>query len=232
MTEQAASEGGLNWALPTEGRFRYEYTHHRIVTTAVGLTKTEGVGDRLAEFIFAVESPGDSVRVTMTNIRDTGHSSDTRIEGPVNQKVYPVVVFNRSGRILESSSPETFPLTFSPELTGLTQGSPRKSDFKASFKSGFGRCVAQGTVTTAWESTEALNGSLCAVIVTTFDLQSVPGERFWSPEPPWFRGRTVAHFDLEVGRLALLASSSQLEQTIGWKRLHQNLQMSVRYLDG
>ncbi len=233
MAEPMTSEGGLSWALPAGKRFVYEYTHHRVVTTGAGFTKTEGgVADRRAEFVLAVESPGETVRVTMTNIHDTGHCSDTRVDRPVNQKVYPVVVFDRNGRILENSSPPTFPLTFSPELAGLTQGARRSVDFSAPFKSGFGRCTVQGTVTTSWESTEVLNGSLCAVIVTTFDLQNVPGGSFWSPEPPWFRGRTVVHFDLEVGRLALLASTSQLEQTIGWKRLHQDLQMTVRYLNG
>lgn len=232
MTEPTSNDGSLAWVLPAGSRHVYEYTHHRVVTSGAGFTKVEGVADRRAEFVLAVESPGETVRVTMTNIHDSGHSSDLPVERLANAEVYPVVVFDRNGRILENSSPPTFPLTFSPELAGLSQGGRRSADFSAPLKSGFGRCTAQGTVITAWEDTEVLDGSLCAVVVTTFDLQSVPGGRFWSPDPPRFRGQTIVHFDLEAGRLALLTSSSQLEQTLGWKRIRQDLHMTVRYLSG
>lgn len=233
MTESRISEVGLVWALPARSRFVYEYTHHRVVTTGPG-KKCEGVADRLADLVVTVDSQGATGRVTLTNIDDTGTCSDSdeRIERPTDRNVYPVIVFDRTGRILENASPPTFPLTFSPELAGLTQGSTRSFDFEAPFKSGFGRCTACGTVTTCWKSTEIVEESRCAILVTTFDLQSVPGGYPWSPGPPRFRGRTIVHFDLDAGRLALLASTSQLEQTIGWQRTHQDLEMTFRFVSG
>ena len=231
MTDSTPAKGALKWALPPAGgAFVYEYTHHRVVAGGGGLRKDEAVADRRAELIFTPEPSGEAVRVVLTNIDDTGCIDGERVELPPDRKSYPIVVFDQSGRILENLSPPTFPLAFSPELEGLTQGSSRRSDFSAPFKSGFGRALAQGTVCTTWESTEPVDGSLCAVLVTTFDLQSVPGGYPWSPDPPRFRGRTVAHFDLEVGRLALLESTSETEQTIGWKRIRQELRMTFRYL--
>lgn len=231
MKEPGTSSGGLSWALPDGKRLLYEYTHHRTVTSH-GLVKSQGSGNRRADLVIEVEEPGAKARVTLTNIDDTGDCEDTHIEVPRNLSVYPAVVFDQAGRILENLTAPTYPLVFSPELTGLTQGGERRFDFEAPFKSGFSRCSAFGTVTTSWESTQFYGGSLCAVLVTTFHLQAVPGGYLWSPAPPWFRGKTVAHFDIEAGRLALLASSSQLEQTIGVMRLHQSFEITTRFVSG
>ncbi len=229
MTEPKNSEAGLHWALPAGRQFLYEYTHHRVVLSGSG-KKGKGIADRRADLVVSVELPATSGRVTLTNIDDTGTYSGEFIERPTDRTVYPVVIFDRTGRILANWSPPRFPSTFSPDLSGLTQGGTRSFEFEAPYKSGFGRCTAHGTVTTCWKNTEIVEGNLCAILVTTFDLQSVPGGYLWSPTPPRFRGKTVVHFDLEAGRLAKLSSTSQLEQTIGWQRVHQDLEMTLRFV--
>ena len=212
MKDSGPSTAGLSWALPEGKRLLYEYTHHRTVTSG-GLVKFEGSGHRRADLVIDVEKAGAQARVTLTNIDDTGDCEDTHVEVPRNQSVYPALVFDQAGRVLENQG-----------------GGHRRFDFEAPLKSGFSRCKAYGTVTTRWASTEAYEGSLCAVLVTEFHLQAVPEGYLWSPAPPWFRGKTVAHFDIEAGRLALLASSSELEQTIGVMRVNETFEITTRYV--
>lgn len=226
--EASSEPGGLSWTPPGRDGWVYDYHHRRMIKTSSIFEQIEVTADRKAELIFRQDS-SDGIQVSMSNILDTGHCGTTTTERPLDKDVYPIVAFDFLGRITETSSRETFPLIFSPELGGLREGGQRAFEFEATMKSGFSKRKIGGTAMTHWETSREFEGRMCAILVTTFDLRSRSRQRLLSVAPPRFSGRTTAHFDIEAGRLTSLVSNTQLTQTIGWKRLRQDLEMSLRF---